>query len=85
MAHLALLALLRLVGKDRNLLRLAVLQNLARNACALNIRSADLRAVLVADCDDRELDRFVFIGRELFDIDDVAVLNLVLLTARPYS
>ena len=81
MAHLALLALLRLVGEDGDLLSLTVLQDLTGYGSTLNIRCADLGAVLVAQCDNRELNCLVFIDCKLLNVNNVAVLNLVLLTA----
>ena len=81
MAHLALFALLRLISEDRNLLSLAVLQDLACNGSALNIRGADFCSVFAANCNDRERNCLVFIGSELLNVDHVAVLYLVLLTA----
>ena len=52
MAHLALLVLLRLVGKYNYLLSLAILDSLCRYSCTVNIRSAYNNAIFLADCDN---------------------------------
>ena len=80
MAHLALLALLRLVGEDGNLLSLTVLQDLTCNGSTLNIRCADLGAVLVAQCDDRELNCIVFVSCKLLNVNNVTVTAYIVST-----
>ena len=81
MAKLALFALLRLVGENRDLLRLAVLNHLAGDRCALHIGVAQLEAVFAAQGYHLEGDCAVFFRGQLLDINDVALLYFVLLAA----
>ena len=79
MAHLSLLALLRLVSENSNLLALAGLYNLACYLCALNIRCADLDTVVSAYSNNVEIYGCVVLCVKLLNIDNVAVSYLVLL------
>ena len=71
MAHFALLVLLRLVGEDRDLLALAVLNCLGCHIGTLNIGSADLDAVVCTYSNNLIKNYFaVSFNVKLFDEDD---------------
>ena len=79
--HLALLVLLGLVGENCDFLALAVLENLCGNLCALYEGSADLNAVVCADCYYVEGYGVVCFSFKLLYEDYLVVGNLVLLAA----
>ena len=82
MTHLAGTTLLGLVGEDGDLLTLSVLKNDTLNLC-VNVRSTYFKiSVVVANCNNLIEYYSFFCGCiELFDEDNVAALNTVLLTA----
>ena len=73
MPHFALRVLLRLVGENRNFLRLTVFHNLTGNRSALHIRSANLQAILAAERDNLECNLLILSSCKLFNKNDVAV------------
>ena len=70
----SLLALLRLVGSHSDLLALTVLENLCGNLCALYEGSADLYAVVGADCDYVEGYSVICFSVKLLDEDNPSSL-----------
>ena len=81
MTHLPLLVLLGLVGKDGDLLCLAVLQDLSANS-SLGTILAYLQPVVGAYCKyGVKGDLGVCLGVQLLDIKHIALRHLVLFTA----
>lgn len=82
MSLLALFVLLGLVSKYGDFLTLTRLQYLSCNGCALNVGRTDLDAVVGTDAENLVKGYFgILLGVKLLNIDNVAVLYLVLLTA----
>ena len=82
MAHTASTVLLCAIGDDVQLLALAILDDLGRDGSALNNGSANLDRTLLADSENLiKLHFGVSFNVQLFDVDDVALLHAVLLTA----
>ena len=80
MTHLALFVLLWLVGEDGNLLTLAVLENLSLNSGLCTILAC-LEALVAAYCQNFiKCDFCISLGIQLFDVENIALSNLVLLT-----
>ena len=82
MTQLTGLTLLGLVGEDGDLLTLAVLQHIGGDGSTLHIGSADLQVRIVVQSDHLiEGDRGFLSNIQLLNVQNVAVLNLVLLAA----
>ena len=81
MAHFTSAALLWLVGKYCYLFALAVLKNCAFYKSVLNVRLANLKALVTYSNDLVEGNLFVNLSVKLFNLDNVTVLNTVLLSA----
>ena len=82
MTQTTLGALLGTIGEDTDLLTLALLEDVRYDLGSLDVRSAGLQAVFSADGDDLvKGDGGFHLSVELFHVDHVAVLYLVLLSA----
>src|SRR5699024_9405638 len=82
MAHAASTVLFGTIGDDVQLLALAILDDLGGNGSALHNGSAHLDRALLAHSEDLiELHFGVSFSVQLLDVDDVALLHAVLLTA----
>ena len=81
-ADLLLLVLLRLISQNINLLALTVLDDVADNACTCYGRIACLEGISVGNCEYLvEGHGVAFICIEFFDVDDVAFVDFILLSA----
>jgi len=82
MALTSSVVLLRIILEDENFLCLGVLDNRSFDNCAVNVGSANNNAFIIGDDGDLvELDVLADLCAELLQENDIALLNLVLLSA----
>ena len=82
MSLLLLVALLSLILEDNDLLCSAVFYDLSFDLSTLDIRCADFQAVVIAQYQDLiELNFLTGFNAQLFNVQDISLLNSLLLSA----